>query len=263
MLNRLAKLELMCFIFLICLVLGSVCPSKCFGGKLEIGDGFFYGDQYEKAISSYMEALGESIYDTRTKTNIKYKIGLSYYLLQVYDKALQYWTDAKRENPGIYDGKIYRIPSGGMEPQLITGDHILVDNEYYKHKRIERGHVVVFLNPSDSKNLLIKRVIGLPGDKIEIKKKVVFINDTKLFDKFAQFEDKVFFSKRDNFGPIVVPEKCYFLLGDNRDKTLDSRFIGSVPDTLIIGKALAIYGSFPNKYSVEGAVTNRIGMIIQ
>ena len=251
------------FVSLICLVLTSVYPSPCYGGKLEVGDGFFYNSQYEKAVTAYTEALSESTYDARTKTNIKYKIGLSYYLLRIYDKSMHFWTEARKENLGIFNGKIYRVPSAGMEPELVVGDHIIVDNEYYKHKAIQRWDVAVFLNPSDSKSLLIKRVVGLPGDKLEIKKKVLFINGTRLFDPKANFEDNAFVPKRDNFGPLVIPERSYFLLGDNRDRSFDSRFTGPVVEGLIVGKALVIYGSLPKKDTLEGAVTDREGKIIK
>lgn len=150
-----------------------------------------------------------------------------------------------------------------MEPQLIVGDQIVVDNEYYKHKKIQRWDVAVFLNPADSKNLLIKRVIGLPGDRIEIRKKAVLINNRKLFDKTANLGDQKHIPERDDFGPLVVPDGCYFVLGDNRDKSYDSRFIGPIPQDFFIGKALAIYGSLPNSYSTEGAIPGRTGLIIK
>jgi len=250
---------LLAFIFLYCLE-----PNICFSGNLEVANGFFYNHQYEKAISFFVDALGSENYDKSTKTSIKYKIGLAYFLLGDQERSLKYWVEARQEDPGIFDGKIYRIPAASMEPQLIIGDHIIIDNEYYRHKEIKRGDVVVFLSPKEPRNVYIKRVIALPGEKIQIKKKEVFINNLKLFDKNANFTDtEGFESKRDDFAPVVVPEKSYFLLGDSRDQSFDSRFFGPVPQELIMGKALVIYSTVPNKFSLEGASMDRAGKIIK
>lgn len=250
-------------IFFAFLVLYQINSVQCYGGNLEIADGFFYNDQFEKAISFYKQALNNDVYDRKTKTNIKYKIGLSYFLLGDRDKSVKYWIDAKKENPGIYDGKIYRIPSEGMEPQLIVGDHIIVDNDYYNHKKIQRGDVVVFLNPSDSKSLLIKRVMALPGEKIEIRNKALKVNNIVIFDKTANYSEHNYIPQRDDFGPLVIPKDSYFLLGDSRDKSFDSRFIGAVSKKFFVGKALVIYGSTPQRDSLEGTRLERSGMIIK
>ncbi len=244
-------------------ILCQINSTPCHAGNLEIADGFFYNNQFEKAISFYNHALSNDDYDRKKKTNIQYKIGLSYFLLGDRDKSVKYWIDAKKKNPGVFDGKIFRIPSQGMDPQLIIGDHIIVDNEYYNHKEIQRGDVAVFLNPSDSKSLLIKRVMALPGEKIEIKERVIIINNVKVIDKSAYYIDQNYVPQKDDYGPLVIPEDSYFLLGDNRDQSLDSRVIGTVSKKLFVGKALIIYGSTPHRESLEGAIPDRSGMIIK
>jgi len=239
-------------------------PCNSFAGTLEIGNGFFYNKQYERAITAFSEVLATDNYDKATKNKIKYKIGLSYFLLGERDKCLELWAEARAENPGMFEGKIFRIPSAGMEPQLIIGDMIIIDNEYYQHNEINRHDIVVFLNPEDPKKLNIKRVIALPGDKIQIKKREVFINGLKLVDiPITDTATSKYEPTRDDFGPLVVPQRSFFLLGDNRDKSYDSRFYGPVKQDLIIGKALVIYGSTPNKDSFEGATLDRTGMIIK
>ncbi len=149
-------------------------PNVCNAGSLEVANGFFYNSQYDKAIPAFEDALATSN-DKSTKTKIKYKIGLSYFLLGDIEKSLEYWKEAKQENPGIFTGKIFRIPSTGMEPLLIIGDMIIIDNEYYQHKEIVRGDVAVFSNPEAPKKMFIKRVMALPGDKILLSNLIITI----------------------------------------------------------------------------------------
>ncbi len=135
-----------------------------------------------------------------------------------------------------------------MLPTLIVGDLILIDNQYYEHKAIARGDVVVFFKPDDTKGkVFIKRVMGLPGERVAIKDKQVYINGEKVFDKFAIHKDdeclsaKV--SPRDQMADLLLSNQSYFLLGDNRDFSYDSRFWGPVKKEMILGRAMIIYGS--------------------
>ncbi len=178
----------------------------------------------------------------------------------------------------------YRIPSGSMEDTLLPGDFLLVFKPVYgieipyteikfsQFVRPSRGDIVIFRFPLDPSKDFVKRCIGLPGDTIEIKNKVVYVNGKKLFEPYAIHKDsniipplieiKDDFAKeefqrmwssrelfdepkvRDNFGPIVVPEKTYFVLGDNRDNSSDSRFCGAVPEKYLKGIPLIIYFSW-------------------
>ena len=154
----------------------------------------------------------------------------------------------------------YKIPSRSMVPTLLVGDHILVNKFIYGVKipllrrtiipvgEPKRGEIVVFIYPNDRSKDFIKRVIGLGGDKIEIKNKKIFINDKEYKDSFGIYSDNIIYpatmQPRDNFGPITVPKDSIFVMGDNRDESLDSRFWGFVDLKDVEGKAFIIYWSW-------------------
>ncbi|HDD53634.1 MAG TPA: signal peptidase I [Thermosulfidibacter takaii] len=142
----------------------------------------------------------------------------------------------------------FRIPSGSMIPTLLVGDHILVNKLAYRFGEPHRLDVVVFKFPLDSNKDYIKRVIGLPGDRLKIVNKVVFINGKPLKEPYARHTDSRTIPRgiqpRDNYGPVVVPPGHYFVMGDNRDSSYDSRFWGFVSRKALIGKALIIYFSW-------------------
>ncbi|RMD83149.1 MAG: signal peptidase I [Candidatus Dadabacteria bacterium] len=153
----------------------------------------------------------------------------------------------------------FKIPSGSMLPTLQVGDHLLVNKFIYGvripllGKRLfafhqpERGDVIVFIYPQDRSKDFIKRVIGLPGERVEIKNKVVYINGKKIPDPHAYYQPidpRLARRPRDNFGPYEVPPGHVFVLGDNRDHSHDSRFWGSVPINDILGKAFILYWSW-------------------
>ncbi len=142
----------------------------------------------------------------------------------------------------------FRIPSGSMIPTLLVGDHILVNKLAYRFGEPHRLDVVVFRFPLDHKKDYIKRVVGLPGDRLKIVNKVVFINGRPLKEPYVQHTDPRIIPRgvqpRDNYGPVVVPPGHYFVMGDNRDSSYDSRFWGFVSRKALIGKALIIYFSW-------------------
>jgi signal peptidase I len=158
----------------------------------------------------------------------------------------------------------FSIPSGSMLPTLQVGDYLLVNrfsygirNPFTNHVWIsvgqpQRGDVVVFIFPQDPSKDYIKRVIGLPGDRVQMINKKVFINGKPYETPQAVYDDPLVIpapstpteSPRDNFGPVVVPPNSYFVMGDNRDHSYDSRFWGFVPMGSLKGKALIIYFSW-------------------
>ncbi|MCB2216131.1 signal peptidase I [Desulfofustis glycolicus] len=154
----------------------------------------------------------------------------------------------------------FKIPSGSMLPTLQIGDHLLVNKFIYgirlpfagtvlvPIKEPKRGDIIVFRFPRDRSTDYIKRVIGLPGDKLEIRDKTLLINDSPIDDPHAHFTSAQVLpgdiSPKDNLGPIVVPPDKYFVMGDNRDNSSDSRFWGFVDDADILGKAMIIYWSW-------------------
>lgn len=148
----------------------------------------------------------------------------------------------------------FKIPTGSMRMTLIEGDIILVNKFLYgakipftdwrlpKVRSPQRGDVVVFIYPENPKKDFIKRLVGLPGDIVEIKDGVILINDKPIAeDSFS----KRFYYNRGDFGnegqKITVPADSYFMLGDNSASSQDSRYWGFVPHENILGKAFIIY----------------------
>ena len=181
----------------------------------------------------------------------------------------------------------FQIPSGSMENTLLVGDFLLVDKLHYAglpgsahllpYGKIERGDIVVFYFPVDASQFLVKRVIGMPGDHVRLRDKVVYVNGNPLQENYAIHKQWLPDGYRDNFpnqrgnprdidrhwryelsnyvngGELVVPADHYFVMGDNRDNSLDSRYWGFVPRANIVGRPLVIYlsvrGSEPGRSS--------------
>ncbi len=170
----------------------------------------------------------------------------------------------------------YKIPSGSMIPTLLVGDYILVNklsfgiknpvkNDFIYFRRLpKRQEIVVFTYPQDKKLDFIKRVIGLPGDTIEIVNKKVYVNGKLLKEPYVIHTDPNIYPKevspRDNFGPVKVPPGEIFVMGDNRDQSYDSRFWGFVPIKYLKGSATIIYFSWDSKHF--RIRFNRIGKLI-
>jgi signal peptidase I len=172
----------------------------------------------------------------------------------------------------------YKFPAGSMESTILSGDHVLVEKWTYGwrlpllrsvllSKRLaKRGDLAVFPFPEDPTRPFLKRVIGLPGETVEIRAKRVFINGQSLDEPYARFieppeggEDAA--GLGDNWGPQAVPVNAYFVLGDNRDNSRDSRFWGFVPQADLLGCARVVYWSQdPNTGRVRW---NRIGLLLQ
>jgi signal peptidase I len=171
----------------------------------------------------------------------------------------------------------YVIPTGSMEDTLLIGDHLLVDKLAFAppgpvskyilpYTEVKRGDIIVFRYPVDISQTFVKRAIGVPGDRIRIINKEVYLNGVKLNEPYTYHKTNYIDPYRDNFpgdpsggvdagvydmlanhvvnGEVVVPQGYYFAMGDNRDNSLDSRFWGFVPRQNIIGKPLIIYWSF-------------------
>jgi signal peptidase I len=173
----------------------------------------------------------------------------------------------------------FKIPSGSMKPTLLIGDHILVNKFIYgvkipftdhfvlQVKKPERGDIVVFKWPRNEKKDFIKRVIGVAGDKVEIKDDTLWVNDKKIETELVgMYRDRDIgrahqyleflggtkhyildvYKKNEDFGPQVVSENSIFVMGDNRDQSLDSRYWGVVSLNKLKGKAFIIYWSWPH-----------------
>jgi signal peptidase I len=182
----------------------------------------------------------------------------------------------------------YNIPSGSMKPTLLVGDFILVNKLVYRFSEPQRGDIVVFKYPIDPNIDFIKRIIALPGEEVEVRNNQVFINGKPLplievgrgeengvrkviYEEVlpegkkhkVQFYEDFPFSKRD-FGPVVVPPNHYFVMGDNRDNSEDSRYWGFVPRENIVGKAFVIYfsGDVPPLQTTDVSILTGIKQLI-
>jgi signal peptidase I len=130
----------------------------------------------------------------------------------------------------------FYIPSGSMEPTLMVNDRILVAKFIYRFEPVQRDDVIVFRYPLNPQRDFVKRVIGLPGDRVELKEGVVYINGHALSEKGYTIKPDF-----GNYGPVTVPPHQLFVLGDNRNNSEDSRFFGYVPRPNVIGRALFVY----------------------
>ena len=139
----------------------------------------------------------------------------------------------------------FKIPSGSMLPTLQIGDHILVNKFLYYFVPIRRGDIVVFKFPQDETRDFIKRIIGLPGETLEIRGKQILINGAPLKEPYAVYSDGPFArgGNRDRLGPLVIPAGQLFMMGDNRDHSMDSRVWGFLDERKIKGKAFIVYFS--------------------
>ncbi len=148
------------------------------------------------------------------------------------------------------------VPSASMEPTIEIGDHIfvnklayairlpLIGTELARTGEPQRRDVVVFVSPVDRRTDLIKRIVAVAGDTVEIRNKRLFVNGQAVPDLHAHFvDDKITNDHRDNLKPTVVPEGKFFVLGDNRDRSYDSRYWGVADVSDIKGKATFIYWS--------------------
>ncbi len=195
----------------------------------------------------------------------------------------------------VFVAQAFKIPSGSMIPSLLIGDHILVNKMAYglqlpqdctfslsfppmtcyssilliEFEKPKRGDVIVFRYPEDEDKDFIKRIVGLPGDTIQIRNKIVYVNGKPLDDKgWTQRIDPGIIdgriTPRDNLGPITVPPDSYFVMGDNRDQSLDSRFWGFVRMNKIKGRAFLVYWSWKGQGPISEWVRwERIGKIIE
>lgn len=179
-------------------------------------------------------------------------------------------VDASVENVVIENTivKAYKIPAGSMMPTLLIGDHFICDLSYYRSHNPERGDIVLFKWPMDESKDFVKRIIGIPGDTIQIMNDDIYINNEKLelkfvgkyklgqgkeADMYQETLGNISYQVLDqnkgykDFGPITASEGEYFVMGDNRDNSSDSRYWGMVKRHQIFGKPVFIYFSWDRR----------------
>jgi len=181
----------------------------------------------------------------------------------------------------------FKIPTGSMENNLLIGDHLLVNKFVFGPtplaigravlpvRPIHRGDILVFKYPEEPDRDFIKRVIGLPGETIELKNKKIYVNNQPLDEPYVHFltppssdyQEVTSYDLRERFGPVTVPADKYFMMGDNRDNSQDSRYWGFLPRDYVKGRALVIYWSYESgreDYLDEGlgATLKRLGSVV-
>ena len=135
--------------------------------------------------------------------------------------------------------RAYKIPSSGMDPTILVGDHLIADMKIYKSEKPKRGDIIIFKFPKDPSKDFIKRVIGTEGEKVTIIHNKIYINEKLIDDPWGHFT--IPRSSIEDYGPVKVPEGSFFVMGDNRDNSQDSRFWGFVDIKKVKGKALYLY----------------------
>jgi signal peptidase I len=148
------------------------------------------------------------------------------------------------------------VPTESMSPTILVGDHFFLDKvafpanyperlmKFLPARSIQRGEILAFWSPQDPNLRLVKRVIGLPGDTIEIRSKSVYIDGRQLIEPYAVFSDTPEIPQRDTMAPVKVPPDSFFMMGDNRDYSYDSRFWGFARRDSLIGTPLFVYWSY-------------------
>ncbi|MDH4084064.1 MAG: signal peptidase I [Nitrospira sp.] len=139
----------------------------------------------------------------------------------------------------------FEISHEAMIPTFLPGDHVIVNRAAYHAATPRRGDVVLYRYPDEEGKRLLHRVIGLPGDQIEIRAQALSVNGEPMTESYVQHTDQPLApgNVRDHVGPMIVPPDAYFVLGDNREESLDSRFLGPISRTQILGQVVFIYWS--------------------
>lgn len=225
--------------------------------KFGILTAFFLG-----SVLIFISALADVFIIAKHSKDYKRKWFNRWYWYLLYYACFLFLVSIVSENIQENFIRAYKTPSSAMEPTLQIGDYYIVDRRIYKNHEPSRGDVVVFAFPKDTSMLFFKRIVGLPGDTIEIKEKILYVNDRKVNEPYVKYIDDETgeIKPKDDFGPATVPPDSFFTLGDNRNRSFDSRYWGFVSREHLRGKALHVYFS----RDVEGTIHwDRIGYKIE
>lgn len=173
-----------------------------------------------------------------------------------------------------YIAQATQVPTESMKPTILVGDHFFLDKvafpanypevlrSFLPRRSVKRGDIVAFKSPTDGNIPFVKRVIGLPGDTVEVRNKDLYLNGSIMDEPYKIHVDSTTYSPdgwtpeelkiRDNYGPVTVPENSYFVMGDNRDNSNDSRYWGFVTRDELIGKPLFVYWSYESEPYIPG-----------
>ena len=139
--------------------------------------------------------------------------------------------------PVVFGFEPFRIPAQSMAPVVQEGDFVMADTTYFDHEEPKFGDIVVFRVPGSEDVKYLKRIIGVPGDRIAIVDDVLFLNGQAVDEPYVQLTGEGPARSR-NFGPEITPENSYFVLGDNRHRSKDSRYIGPIEENLLHGRVI-------------------------
>ncbi|MEW5802287.1 MAG: signal peptidase I [bacterium] len=244
-----------------------------------IGLGQVYNGEFREGIKYYLGSLGLSLFTAFLVLLLPFpmnllslalgflyfmyifriswkaaKIKRTYYLLKPYNKTYVYifliflcWYVVNPVFSQFTKDNIvhaYRVVATSMSPTILDGDHILVNEIIYKFARPNRLDVVIFKYPKNESQYFIKRIIGLPGETIQINQKKCYINGKPFQEDYVIHSGNnnlISYPELDNFGPFRIPAGSFFVMGDNRDWSMDSRTFGPVEQKKILGRAFMIY----------------------
>lgn len=161
-----------------------------------------------------------------------------------------------------YIAQAFKIPSESMVHTLLVGDHLLVNKLVYLFSEPERGDIIVFQYPQDRSRDFVKRVIGLPGETLELKNKTIYINGKPIDEPYAIYYESHFIPAGDeSFGPVLIPKGRLFMMGDNRNNSQDSRVWGTLDINLVHGKAFIVHWSWSG--ASFGIRWGRVGSLLE
>lgn len=170
----------------------------------------------------------------------------------------------------------FHVPSASMEPTLLVGDHLLVNKSIYRastrrwwsallpSRPVRRGDVVIFERSGSVDRFVVKRCIGLPGETVELRGHQVFIDGQKIEDDSGYVHQATTDDHGESFGPIALGRGELFVLGDHRDRSRDSRTLGPIPESALVGRAVVVYWSTGHTGEVDQAGSwGKIGSLIK
>ena len=166
-----------------------------------------------------------------------------WYILVIFLLLTTIVSACSDTSSSLFRFKAYRFPPKSMVPTLLPGERILVDRQYYEDHKPARGEIIVFDSPKDPKKTWLNRIIAVGKDVVKGEQRKVYLNGKLLEEPYVQHTRNEITEVMDNFGPITVPENTLFVMGDNRDESLDSRHFGVVPVEKVKGKVAYIYWS--------------------
>ncbi len=247
------------------LLLALVLPSSCLANDpaldpdIDEGHRLFAHEKYEEALERYLKALERN----ENNAELNYRIALVYFLQKNIEKRKLYFRRVAKLDDSIGYMKTFEVGNVGMVPTLLHGDFVGIDWLRYDYVKIKKNDIVVFYNPLNPEEVGVGRVRGVPGDKIKVINKKLYINNTEELNKNNILSDVIIPDEFRDFKQFKVKNNKYFIVGDNLYDTYDSRMLGTIDKNEILGKVLVIFYSSYTDKGVEKERTEREGLVIK